>query len=244
MMASEVQQDKLPMTGDASTLRPFGKAFYLKKAPYFVWTLEWIIGFTAIAKTFIVAFHTFPLLLGLHSAAAILYGWSFADRDYAEMNYSFIVIYFMILLMFLWTNLLRVVLWIVVELTAKWTLIGKRVEGRYNYDATSYAQRWEIYQAIAKVRKFSRLNFLDFFSGTPYMSAYFRWNGGNIGKDCCLYPSGADCMGVIFIVYFFLLSSILTIQLCFQVRTRSCRNPTLYSWATVVLWIVHLLSVT
>lgn len=192
MMASEVKKDKLPMTGDSSTLRPFGKAFYLKKASYFVWPLEWIIGFTAIVKTFIVAFHTFPLLGALHSAAAVLYGWSFADRDYVGTPYSFFAIYFMILFMFLWTNLLRVILWIVVELTAKWMLMGKRVEGTYNYDETSYAQRWEIYQMIAKVRKISRLNFLDFFSGTPYMSAYFRWNGGNIGKDCCLYPAGAD----------------------------------------------------
>ena len=24
------------------------------------------------------------------------------------------------------------------------------------------------------------------------MSSYFRWNGASIGKDCCLYPSGAD----------------------------------------------------
>jgi hypothetical protein len=45
---------------------------------------------------------------------------------------------------------------------------------------------------ICKIRKFSRLNFLDFFSGTPFMVTYFRWNGGTIGTDCCLYPSGAD----------------------------------------------------
>ncbi|KAI2510788.1 AMP-binding enzyme [Fragilaria crotonensis] len=84
-------------------------------------------------------------------------------------------------------------MWVVIELTAKsWTLIGRRVEGRYNYDTTSYAQRWEIHQMIAKLRKFSRLNFLDFFSGTPYMAAYFRWSGGTIGKDCCLYPADAD----------------------------------------------------
>jgi carbonic anhydrase/acetyltransferase-like protein (isoleucine patch superfamily) len=45
---------------------------------------------------------------------------------------------------------------------------------------------------IAKIRKFNRLSFLDFFSGTPFMASYFRWNGGTIGKDCCLHPAGAD----------------------------------------------------
>ena len=191
IMASEVQEGMLPLIGDASTLRPFGNAFYLERASYSVWNLKSIIAFTTIVKTFTVTFHAFPLLLGLHSAAAILYGWSFEERDYQGLNYPFIALYFMILLMFLFSNLLRVVLWVVIELTAKWTLMGKRLEGRYNYDTSSYAQRWELYQTIAHMRKFSRMNFMDFFSGTPYMSAFFRWNGGTIGRDCCLYPSGS-----------------------------------------------------
>jgi hypothetical protein len=200
IMASEVQEGKLPMIGDASTLRPFGKAFYLEKASYSVWNLKWIVVGTAIVKSFIVTFHAFPLLLGLHSAAAILYGWSFEERDYQGMNYPFIVLYFMILLMFFFTNLLRVVLWVVIELTAKWTLMGKRLEGRYNYDTSPYAQRWELYQTITHMRKFSRFNFMDFFCGTPYISAFYRWNGGNIGRDCCLYPSGSYCTAWMFFV--------------------------------------------
>eukprot|EP00978_Attheya_sp_CCMP212_P031431 scaffold118712_cov51-Attheya_sp.AAC.7 len=70
--------------------------------------------------------------------------------------------------------------------------MGRRKVGRYNYDTSNYAQRWELFQLIAKIRKFNRLNFLDFFSGTPFLSTYFRLNGGTIGKDCCLYPAGAD----------------------------------------------------
>lgn len=191
IMASEVKPGMLQMTGDDSTLRPFGKAFYLKQAPYFVWPLECIVAFSFFVRSFIVALHALPLLGALHGAAVVLYGWSYAERDYAE-EYKPYHIYVMVLYMFLWTNFFRVVMWLIIELTAKWTLIGRRSEGRYNYDTTSYAQRWELYQLIAKVRKFSRLNLLDFFSGTPYMSAYFRWNGGRVGKDCCLYPAGAD----------------------------------------------------
>lgn len=192
IMASDVKRDQLPLKGDASTLRPFGKAFYLKKASYKVWSLGFIITVSILVKVFIVAFHTLPLLGALHGAAAFLYGWSFAERDYLNTHYPFVVIYSSILSVYILTNFVRVTLWLIVELTAKWSLMGRRVEGRYNYDSSSYAQRWEIYQLIAKVRKFSRLNFLDFFSGTPFMSTYFRWNGGYIGKNCCLYPAGAD----------------------------------------------------
>ena len=183
---------ELPLLGDASTLRPFGKAFYLKKAPYFVWPLEMIVAFTLVCKTSIAAFHTLPLLGAIHGAAIILYGLSFDDRDYWGEHYHFCTVYIAILACYMLANFCRVLLWLLIELTAKWAIMGKRMEGRYNYDTTSYAQRWELYQTIAKIRKFSRLNFLDFFSGTPFLSAYFRWNGGTIGRNCCLYPAGAD----------------------------------------------------
>jgi hypothetical protein len=206
-MSSSIHKEKLPMTGDASTLRPFGKAFYLRQAPYFVWTLEMLVVFTAIAKTFIVIFHAVPLLLGIHSSAAYLYGWSFAERDYEGNKSSGGVIYCTLLIMYLWTNILRVVLWIVIELTAKWTLMGKRLEGRYNYDTSSYLQRWEIYQTIANGREFSHMNLMDFFCGTRYMSAFFRWNGANIGKDCCLYPAGEIITGVFLKLFLYVPSS-------------------------------------
>jgi acetyltransferase-like isoleucine patch superfamily enzyme len=191
-LSSEVKFEKLPMIGDESTLRPFGKAFYHRKANYFVWPLSWIVIYSVFVKTFIVIFHTLPLLGSLHATAVLLYGWPVSSRNYHLSKYPFHTIYCTTLAMYVWTHLLRVILWLVIELTAKWVFMGRRKEGVYNYDTCSYAQRWELYQLIAKIRSFSRLNLLQFLSGTPYMVAYFRLNGGDIGKDCCLYPAGAD----------------------------------------------------
>jgi hypothetical protein len=63
--------------------------------------------------TFIATLHAFPLLLGLRSAAVILHDWSFEERDYSYKgkNYPFAVL---ILVMFLFTNLLRVALWVII----------------------------------------------------------------------------------------------------------------------------------
>lgn len=33
---------------------------------------------------------------------------------------------------------------------------------------------------------------MDFLSGSPYMTAFFRAKGATIGKDVCLYPTGAS----------------------------------------------------
>jgi acetyltransferase-like isoleucine patch superfamily enzyme len=118
--------------------------------------------------------------------------WWERDFDNDGHYHTFLQVYSAVLTCFLVMHFLRVVLWLVIELTAKWGFMGRRQPGRYNYDTSSYAQRWELYQLTAKIRKLSRLNLLQFLMGTPYMNWYFRWNGGNIGKDCCLYPAGAD----------------------------------------------------
>jgi acetyltransferase-like isoleucine patch superfamily enzyme len=183
---------QLQMVGDASTLRPFGKAFYKGEASYFVWPLSWIVCASIAVKTFIAVFHALPLLASLHGAAAILYGVSFVERDYVGSHHSFVVIYYSVLYVFFWVNIIRIFLWLAIDLGAKWSLMGRRRPGVYNYDTSSYAQRWELYQLIAKIRKFGRFSLLQFFFGTPYMANYFRWNGGDIGHDCCLYPVGAD----------------------------------------------------
>jgi len=118
--------------------------------------------------------------------------WWRRDFNNDGHHHSFVEVYFAILTAFIVMHFIRVVLWLVIELSAKWIFMGRRKPGRYNYDTSSYAQRWELYQLTAKIRKLSRLNLLQFISGTPFMSTYFRWNGASIGKGCCLFPSGAS----------------------------------------------------
>jgi acetyltransferase-like isoleucine patch superfamily enzyme len=189
-----VNRSKLQMVGDASTLRPFGKAFYERKSTYFVWPLSWIVGATFIIKLFVAVFHALPLLLSLHGAAAVIYGIKVPLRHYSHRPHRFATIYFAVLYVYFWLNILRILLWLAIELSAKWLLLGRRKVGRYNYDSSSYAQRWELYQLIGKIRRFSRFSFLQFIFGTPYMASYFRWNGCKIGKNCCLFPTGLSLM--------------------------------------------------
>jgi hypothetical protein len=46
-------------------------------------------------------FHALPLLGALHGAAALLYGLSFAERDYASIQYNSSTTYFTLLVVFL-----------------------------------------------------------------------------------------------------------------------------------------------
>jgi acetyltransferase-like isoleucine patch superfamily enzyme len=221
-IASEtLDRSKLPMEGDETTLRPFGKAVYLGQAKgYWVLPVPFIIVFSWLNRAFCSIFHTLPLLMAIQLGGVLLYSddilqstYSYVKGNYDNNSsgstkdnflwfsrdfhndgdqYHYPAVFWAVLQCFLFTHLLRVVCWLFLELCSKWLLMGRRKPGRYNYDTSSYAQRWEIYQLAAKIRKISRLNLLQFISGTPFMNWYIRLNGGYVGKDCCLFPTGAD----------------------------------------------------
>jgi carbonic anhydrase/acetyltransferase-like protein (isoleucine patch superfamily) len=75
----DTMKEKLQLVGDSSTLRPFGKAFYQRKANYFVWPLRRIVFLSVMIKSLIAAFHSLPILAAVHGAAVILYGVPIAD---------------------------------------------------------------------------------------------------------------------------------------------------------------------
>lgn len=189
IMAKDIKN--FPMVGDETTIRPFGKAFYKREAPYFVLPLSLIIFFSLLTSTMTAVLHTFPFLGAIHWAAGILYGFPIWQRDYA-LQYSSGTLYVTISAGFLMAHVIRVLLWAVIELAAKWTFMGRREEGRFNYDTCNYAQNWELYQIVTRIRRVGRTSLLDFIEGTPFMATFFKLQGCKLGKDCCLYPTGGD----------------------------------------------------
>ena len=183
---------ELPFDGRASTLSPFGKATHERKATYFVWPISLLVLTTFVIKTLIAVFHSLPLLAALHAGAAWLYGLDMDQRDYQTNPRSFGEIYGAMLLMFVFANIARIYVWFILELVAKWSIMGRRKMGEYNYDESSYGQRWEIYLAICTMRQWNRMSVLDFLSGSFWMNLYWHCNGCTIGKNVCLYPAGAS----------------------------------------------------
>lgn len=237
IVASEyIDEDRLWMQGDDTTIRPVGQAVYEGKTTgYWFPAIPLLVAYTWLVRMLSSVFHTAPLLISVQFASVLLYSKDIADTFYQQFFqrnngdnahcgpegcklwtdsghlfnedtffgferdfdneghfHNFLDVYWAILKCFFVLHFLRVIGWIFIELSAKWLFMGRRQSGRYNYNTSSYALRWELYQLTAKIRKISRLNLLEFISGSPYMNWYFRANGGKIGKDVCLYPSGAD----------------------------------------------------
>ncbi len=192
MLSADLKEKELPFEGDATTLRPFGKATGLREADYFVWPASMMIMYRFFCNIFFAILHSFPLLAALHITAGLLYGWDFNERYYDEEVYSGEQLYFYMFGVFIFTHTIRVLLCFAVEISAKWALVGTRKEGRYNWDSSKYGQNWELYQIMGKVRKLNRCMTTDLIAGSPYISMYYSALGATIGKNVCLYPAGAD----------------------------------------------------
>lgn len=192
LFAADIKPERLQMEGDESTIRPFGKAFYNGESTYFVYPLSLIILFTVTNRVMVACLNSLPIIGALHLAAGFYYGWPISERNYMYVDMPLEALYPVLLSFFMITHFIHTVIWLFVEVSAKWGFMGERHEGRYNYDTSNYGQNWELYQITTKVRDLGRVNFLDLISGTPFIASYFRLLGCKIGNDCCLYPAGGD----------------------------------------------------
>lgn len=189
ILASEVKPSSLQMTGDATTLRPFGRAFYLKEAQYSVLSLHFIIGFTLACQVLIASVHTLPIAGALQVAGMIVDYLVTLEENPCS---AYIALYGILLIALCFTHSLRVLLCFGIDVTAKWSLLGQRKPGVYNYDVSDYAQKWELYQILTRIRRDGRINLVEFLAGTEFMTFFFRLCGCKVGKGCCLYPAGGD----------------------------------------------------
>jgi acyl-CoA synthetase (AMP-forming)/AMP-acid ligase II/acetyltransferase-like isoleucine patch superfamily enzyme len=134
MLVSDIKRHKLQMQGDDSTLRPFGKASErLGETPYFVLPCSVMILFTMTANVTFSILHACPLIGCVHIGACILYGWPISSRNYAEASHTVFHIYVVLLGVFFFTHFIRIFLTLFIEISAKWLVVGRRQEGRYNW---------------------------------------------------------------------------------------------------------------
>jgi len=77
-----------------------------------------------------------------------------------------------------------------IDIRVKWLLFGRRQPGQYNWDQSSYCQRWQLHIVIQHFRQ----NILDRLCGSAYLCFYYRRLGCHIGRNVCLYPNGGDPM--------------------------------------------------
>lgn len=175
---------------DPEDTSPFGRAFYLKKAPYKVYGLGIIVFYSAVTTIFTALYWNVPSISAIQIVARI-----FRDQHQFLGQEHWFDAPFMFLLFFGFIAVLttaQTVLATAVVIGAKWLLLGRRLPGNYDWDKSPYCQSWQLYLTIEKLRRycFRGHGILGMLTGTHWLVMYFRALGGTIGDNCALFANG------------------------------------------------------
>lgn len=174
---------------------PFGLAFYDRKASFYVLPLSIIILYNTVIQVFCAVYHHIGPILCVFMALAISFNTIYMYDDgnagvcphttlrwndeFGRLLWVCIPVYFLL-------NLYS----LLIDISAKWLIIGQRKQGVYPWNTSDYCQRWQLYLSIQSIKK----GVLDRIRGSEYINYYFRALGCTIGKNVCLYPNGGDPM--------------------------------------------------
>ena len=175
----------------SDTITPFGKAYYKKEANFFVLPYAMIVVISATAMAFSAIYWS---LSGIGSAQVLKqiqihlhHLQLFAPRWYRfGILYGIIATCFTIILT---CEGIITVLW---DITVKWVLMGRRKPGLYDWDQSSYCQRWQLQLTLSPLilKDFGTGGILAPLTGSTYIVWYFRALGASIGENCGLWVGG------------------------------------------------------
>ncbi len=106
--------------------------------------------------------------------------------------YRVVVLYGIIALAFvvvLNLQALAAILWVILT---KWIVIGRRQAGKFEWDKSSYCQRWQLHLVLSRplYKGYGNGGILLPLTGTVFIVWYLRALGAKIGKNCGIYVGG------------------------------------------------------
>ncbi|KAL4904485.1 hypothetical protein BDW74DRAFT_168483 [Aspergillus multicolor] len=185
--AFEAATCQLPLERD--TTRPFGRAFYQGFANFFVIPIFGIVCYS----TFMVILSTVWRLMGVLAgllvlAHALRQEYRAFDREWWQP----FAVYGLFTAVVSAVSFAQTIIGVTVVIAAKWAVMGRRTEGAYHWDKSSYNQRWQFYLTVETLIKdsYRGIGVLPMLSGTAYLNTIYRLMGATIGKDCSLLSNG------------------------------------------------------
>ncbi|XRM40171.1 hypothetical protein ABZX51_003491 [Aspergillus tubingensis] len=175
--------------GKRDTTKPFGRALYQGKANYHVLGLGPIVGFSS----FIVVFTAvYPMAAPLAALLVVNRLLAMELMAFDMQWWRPFALYGVLAAVMAAVTLVQTVVSLGIVIAVKWILVGRRIEGSYPYDDSSYCQRWQIMRTIDILleESFGGTGILSLLTGTAYLSWFYRAMGAKIGADCALNANG------------------------------------------------------
>jgi ABC-type multidrug transport system fused ATPase/permease subunit len=114
------------------------------------------------------------------------------SRVFEENWWLFGILYGLIALFFVIVLNLQAMVALLWVILTKWVVIGQRKVGRYDWDKSSYCQRWQLHLVLSRplYKGYGNGGVLTPLTGTIFIVWFFRALGATMGKNVCLYPGG------------------------------------------------------
>lgn len=170
-------------------ISPFGRAFYLKLAPYHVLGPFAIFCYSSFMTVLTSVYWNVPSVSAVQLVHFMMSRYIAAN---VSMVYEIGIMYGMCAGFIAVFTLFQAILALGLVIASKWALLGQRQPGNYDWDKSSYCQRWQIFLCIEKIRKscFHGQGLLGPLTGTHWIVLYFRALGADIGSDCAIFANG------------------------------------------------------
>ncbi|KAH6892875.1 hypothetical protein B0T10DRAFT_400310 [Thelonectria olida] len=186
-------EKKGPSTTDddsADNLSPFGRAFYLKLAPYRVLGPFTIFCYSSFLTVFAAFYWNVPGVSSMQFVDAIIK--RFVPQE-MSIGYDLLAVFLLAFVTIAVLTTAQAVLALLIVIGSKWALLGRRMPGNYDWDKSPYCQRWQIFLGVERLRRqcYQGNGVLGLLTGTNWIVLYFRALGAKIGKDCALFANGA-----------------------------------------------------
>ena len=177
--------------GVVDTITPFGRAFYLRQAKFFVYPYLFIVAINIFISSFSAIYWSAAAV----TAAQVL---KFAHiqlehlRIFKPSWFRFGILYGLNAISFVTVLTLQAVLAMLWVISAKWLVIGQRQEGNFDWDKSSYCQRWQLHLSLSQLlyRGYGARGVLGTITGSAYIVWFLRALGAKIGKNCAIYAGG------------------------------------------------------
>ncbi|KAK7056427.1 hypothetical protein VNI00_002982 [Paramarasmius palmivorus] len=173
------------------TISPFGRAFYKRQAPYFVYPYILILFINLVVVGCTAAYWSLNAVTAaqvLRQLIMHLNRLGLSSRHWYNFGvlYGFVAICFVIILAI---QALLSLLWTILT---KWVVIGKRRPGQYHWDMSSYCQRWQLHLVLSRPLNTGHGNggVLAPLTGTAFIVWFYRAMGAKIGDNCAIFPAG------------------------------------------------------
>lgn len=143
----------LQLSGENLKVRPsvsaFGRAFFGGEATYWVWPETLVIAYNILWKIVTKTCHALPIVCTLY-LSRLLQPELFSGATDASVL-DLVQLVGIALASFFVIFPLSVLMWLSVDVTAKWIVLGRRKPGPYPWDKSDYCQRWQLYISLKDI---------------------------------------------------------------------------------------------